>query len=84
MCVVIGAAVPIPRTLVETMFTASAVFFGFLSYAWIIGSFTTALYQVHVPSGNHTFNHACNHAIRESRAHVIMHVIMPSRNHVLM
>ena len=43
MSVVIGAAVPIPTTFVETLYTIFAVFVGFLLYAWLIGSFTTAL-----------------------------------------
>jgi len=46
MSVVIGAAVPMPRHMAETMFTTIAVFLGFLSYAWIIGSFTAALSQL--------------------------------------
>ena len=36
---------PIPTTFVETAFMCFAVFAGFLLYAWLIGSFTTALAQ---------------------------------------
>ena len=32
MCAVVGAAVPRPRTLAQTMFTTVTVFFGFLAY----------------------------------------------------
>jgi len=48
MSVVIGAQVPIPRHTAETTFTTVASFIGFLSYAWVIGSFTAALSQLSV------------------------------------
>ena len=46
MSVIVGVAVPIPTTLAETLYITFANAIGFLLYAWLIGSFTTAISQV--------------------------------------
>ena len=46
MSVVIGAKSPFPTTAAQTAFFVPVVFIGFLLYAWLIGSFTSALTQI--------------------------------------